>query len=369
MKKITLLALLVVAMMVVATAAYAISPAYITWVAGGPNAGTNGPHQNYQLATEKCAVCHAVHGAAATDAVAGHFGPDAITDDTELLLRTSVANACTYCHITSTVAGLQIYGGVASYYTTDDQYGHNGSSSAECADCHSVHGADTFKGYIAGKILKANGNAVANTSGSVQTEADATLDALVSAGTSVFDATAVSVGNVGDVQVTAFCTRCHKTFSDASEDTITASGYFHFEDDTITYGAVSYKNHPLKAASTEGAGLNEFYAKGANTTQTVAWASAATCRACHAAGDTRVSTSYGGTGGLVTWSFPHYTPGNAQFLPAGVSTTDTAIGILDDHSSATGKPAGSNVVDNGSIDGACLRCHVQNATSGVGMTF
>lgn len=369
MKKMTLLAILA-GIIVLATAvpAFAISPAYIPWASGGANAGTNGPHQNYQLTTEKCAVCHSVHAAAASNAAAGVFGPVAAgaigAAETQMLLRSSVADACTYCHITTNVAGLQIYNGVASNYTAGDAYGHNGSASAECADCHAVHGADTFKGYISGKILKANANGVANTSNNVQTEAAATLNGLVTGGTNVFDATAVSAGDVGDVQVTAFCTRCHKTFSDASETTITASGYFSDYSGTVTFGAMSYKNHPLKAAQ-----VGDFVANGDNLTgQSAAFSDASTCRSCHAAGDTRTSSAYGGTPGLVAWSFPHWTNGNAAFTVAGTSTVDAGIGIADDHSAATGKPAGSNVVSDAAIDGVCLRCHA-TATAGVNKTF
>ncbi|MCL4078710.1 hypothetical protein MX659_03720 [Coriobacteriia bacterium Es71-Z0120] len=358
----------IVAVMVLgfAVSAYAIGPVYITWNAGGANAGTGGPHQDYRLTTEKCAVCHSVHAAAVSNAAAGEFGPDPIgAAETQLLLRSSVADACTYCHITTNVSGLQIYNGVASNYTTDDQYGHNGSTSAECADCHAVHGADTFKGFIAGKILKAQGNLVSNVSGGVQTEAAATLNTLVSGGT-VFTAPAASDG---DYQVTAFCTRCHKTFSDASETTITAGGYFEEWDGSVTFGSRSYKNHPLKAAEAT------FVASGANYSGRVAWADAYTCRSCHAAGNNRVSTSYGGPGGLVSWSFPHWTNGNAQFLVSGWGVSDANIG-LGTSGANTGKPSGSHTVMDGAEDGVCLRCHTNgssgppnNATAGVNVTF
>jgi hypothetical protein len=366
MKRIAFLLVLVVAFVSLASTALAISPAYITWNAGGVNAGTNGPHQNYQLTTEKCAVCHSVHAAASANAAAGLFGVDP-TDgqETQLLLRTSAANACTYCHITSSVAGLQIYGGVATNYTTNDQYGHNGATApARCNDCHAVHGADTFRGYIGGKILKANGNLVSNVSGGVQTEAATTLNGAVSGGT-VFTA---PLAADGDLQVTAFCTRCHKTFSDASEQTITASGYFQAFDGTITYGSQVYKNHPLKAADAV------FSAAGAATTTTVAFAGSQTCHSCHAAGATRASTSYGGPGGIVYWSFPHYTPGNAEFLVAGWGVSDPNIGVGAAGGSTLVKPAGSTTVTVGSSDGVCLRCHTNgsasgNATAGVNVTF
>ncbi len=362
MKKMTLLVVLVVAFMAIAASAYAIGPAYLTWTAGGANAGTGGPHQNYQLNTEKCAVCHSVHAAAVSNAAAGVFGPDAIgAAETQLLLRSSVADACTYCHITSTVAGLQIYNGVATNYQNDDVYGHNGSTSAECADCHAVHGADTFGGFIAGKILKKNQGLVGNVANQVQSEANTTLSGLVtSPAGDVFNATAVTSGNVGDIQVTAFCTRCHKTFSDASETTITAAGYFMQWNGMTSFGSRDYKNHPLKGADAS------FSASGANYTGQVAWAGSETCRSCHAAGSTRRSTSYGGPGGLVEWSFPHHTPGNANFLVSGTSLADANIGI--DNTAVT-KPAGSNVVSDAAVDGVCLRCHKQNATTGVGVDF
>ncbi|MDO8963223.1 MAG: hypothetical protein Q7W30_01890 [Coriobacteriia bacterium] len=366
MKKIAILAVLVVAFMAATTVAYAISPAYIPWNAGGNNALTGGPHQNYQLATEKCAVCHSVHAAAVSNAAAGVFAPVGEgpigNAETQLLLKSSVADACTYCHITTNASGLQIYGGVASNYSTGDDYGHNGSTSAACASCHAVHGADTFKGYIAGKILKAGGNVVGNASNQVQSEAAATLNGTLPGVETVF--TATTAGN-GDLQVTAFCTRCHKTFSDASESTITASGYFNDYSGTVGFGPMSYKNHPLKADDAA------FAASGANYAGKVAWAGSQTCRSCHAAGSTRRSTSYGGGGGVVAWSFPHHTPGNAAFLVSGAGTGDANIGI--DNTSLT-KPAGSNSVAVGAADGVCLRCHtnasaVGNGTAGVGVTF
>ena len=361
MKKMTFLAILVgVIVLATAVPALAIGPAYVDWNAGGVNATTGGPHQNYQLTTEKCAVCHSVHAAASSNAAAGLFGPAATgAAETQMLLRSSVADACTYCHISTNVAGLQIYNGVATNYTVSDVYGHNGSTSAECADCHSVHGANTFAGYMAGKILKANNNLVSNVSGGVQTEAATTLNTAVSAGT-IFTAPAAADG---DLQVTAFCTRCHKTFSDASETTVTASGYFEAWNGATTFGAQSYKNHPLKDADAV------FSAAGSNYSGQVAYADAPTCRSCHAAGDTRVSTSYGGSGGLVAWSFPHHTPGNSNFLVSGTSMADVNIGIMDDSNAATGKPAGSNVVGDAAADGVCLRCHRLNATSGVGIGF
>lgn len=358
MKKMTLLVVTTVAFLMVATTAFAIGPAYIPWNAGGANAGTNGPHQNYRLTTEKCAVCHSVHAAAVAGAPAGEFGPNAVTSaQTQLLLRGSVADACTYCHIDTNTSGLQIYGGISSQYTASDVYGHNGSTSAECADCHAVHGADTFKGQVSGKILKANLNGVANTSGNVQTEAAATLNAVVAPAT-VFNVTGAANQ---ELQVTAFCTRCHKTFSDQSETTVTASGYFSNYNAVVSFGAKSYKNHPMKAFESNF----ETTTSGANYNGQVAWANSNTCRDCHAAGLTNQATSSGGGGGIVVSSFPHYTPARANFLTSGWGINDL---------NATPVAPGGNTVLDGAEDGVCLRCHTNgsalgNATQGVGVTF
>lgn len=347
MKKVTVLVALVsLFVLASATVAFAVSPAYIPWNAGGANAGTGGPHNDYQLATEKCAVCHSVHGAAVSNAAAGVFGPSATgAAQTELLLRSSVADACNYCHIETNVAGLQVYNGVVSNYTVSDAYGHNGSPSAECADCHSVHGADTFGGGVGPKILKAGGNAVGNASEQVQQE-------LVTyyAGAPVNVANVFTEGANRNAQVSAFCTRCHKTFSDASETTITASGYFSDYSGTVTFGPMSYKNHPMKPFEAT------FDADGANYTGQAAWVDATYCRSCHSAGLTQQSVASGGPGGVILSSFPHWTPNRASFLVSGWGSNDA---------NATPVEPGNDVTD-ASQDGVCLRCHTDAGAAGLG---
>lgn len=309
-------------------------PSFTTWSSLAGNAGTGGPHSNYQATTTKCSVCHSVHNAPTS--------PTA-----ELLLRTSAADACTYCHVDTNIGGLQIYGGLNSQYTVDDVYGHNGSNNARCVDCHSVHGAGTFKGAVARKILK-RGGAPDNTWGNVQLEAAAAYASL-NAG-DLYNGTA-SV----QAQVSAFCTECHKVWASASEQTITSSGIWEGSGVVTTYTSQPRKNHPLKSAD------SNFSAMGSTLIGRAAWLDSTYCRSCHAAG---VAEQAGVYSGMILASYPHYTPQRARFLTAGWGAYDT---------SATAVGAG-NAVNDSSQDGVCLRCHTNgsksgDATAGVGVNY
>lgn len=339
-------AALVAVFLAIPSSAFAVG--YITWSTSGGNAGTGGPHSGYQLTTRKCAVCHAVHYAAASNMPAGEVSPYPTgPEETQLLLPASARDACSYCHIDTTMGGLQIYGGVVSQYKVDDVYGHNGAATAECVDCHAVHGAGIFKGAVGRKNLK-RGGAPANTTGNVQVEAAAAYQALN--GGDLFN------GNVNaQAQVSAFCTQCHKVWSSASEQTITASGFYETPGGMQIFTNVSYKNHPLKNAAPN------LVAKGARYTGRVAWLDSTYCRSCHAAG---LIDQAGVYTGLVLASFPHYTPARARFLTSGWGAYDT---------SATALGVG-NPVNDPNQDGVCLRCHTNgsaagNATAGVGVSY
>lgn len=160
------------------------------------NAGTGSPHANYLEGTEKCGVCHAVHrapvygvkwdtnplDATAKTAVAGGQYNRAEFDNTagglqaysqtQMLLQSSVANSCNYCHILTSVGGKQLYAGKPQYVTEgtglagaewDAGFGHHNA----CTGCHAVHGVSsnygdtalwgqygTFQGPIKSKVLK-----------------------------------------------------------------------------------------------------------------------------------------------------------------------------------------------------------------------
>ena len=104
------------------------------------------PHSGYASTSNKCKVCHAVH-----DAASGG----------QVLLRSTVANACNYCHVGGTISTKQPYGNSTTSYTNDYAWNHSSvgygsivntdakaSFSAEesstCTNCHSVHGANAI---------------------------------------------------------------------------------------------------------------------------------------------------------------------------------------------------------------------------------
>ena len=138
--------------------AYTPIPVYITWTGSGVN--SNGPHADYQTGTTKCAVCHSVHAApqAGYSATMADGVTWTATAPTQLLLRSSVADSCRYCHVDTAVGGIQLYGGPTCVYDTQWGLGHLGSGSSACVNCHSVHGAYTYKGDNTSKILRISVN-------------------------------------------------------------------------------------------------------------------------------------------------------------------------------------------------------------------
>jgi hypothetical protein len=208
MKKVLIVLAIVVAMTfaMTATAFADHSPNfYVEWdgastftgyAANFGNAGTGSPHQNYLEGTEKCGVCHSVHRApvygvkwdtnpavdASKTAVAGGQYDRAEFDNTagglqaysqtQMLLQSSVANSCDYCHILTSVGGKQLYAGKPQYRTEgtglagaewDAGFAHHNG----CTGCHAVHGVasnygdstlwgafGTFQGPLKSKVLK-----------------------------------------------------------------------------------------------------------------------------------------------------------------------------------------------------------------------
>ncbi len=71
------------------------------------------------------------------------------------LLRSSVADSCKYCHIDTAIGGVRLWNGNSLNWGDPGPfsggYAHNHTS---CTECHAVHGAETYKGAAAGKILK-----------------------------------------------------------------------------------------------------------------------------------------------------------------------------------------------------------------------
>jgi hypothetical protein len=137
------------------------------------------PHSGYSSTTGKCKVCHAVHGAGSTDITGTTLNA------TEVLLRSTKAGACEFCHLTGGTFAMDPYynttfgttslgnyhgngngwvagvtgtgsnwfttaGGASGTQYTVAQSGHNAGHSHAgpgyqgCNSCHATHGANTM---------------------------------------------------------------------------------------------------------------------------------------------------------------------------------------------------------------------------------
>lgn len=143
------------------------SAKYSSWeTASGTNSSVSIPHDGYTTTTVKCNVCHAVHNAAVPgqwiqNQPSGDWVLSPDRAETQMLLRTSVAEACMYCHVDTGIAGVRLWNGNSLNWGEDpiteaerpfdSGYGHGHTG---CTNCHSVHGAKTFNGAVENKILK-----------------------------------------------------------------------------------------------------------------------------------------------------------------------------------------------------------------------
>ncbi len=386
--------------------------------------------------------------------------------NTQMLLQSDVSGACDYCHVKTAIGGRQLYAGDPKYHVEANSaeggsdweggFAHNNS----CTACHAVHGAynpgagfdgtgnKVFQGPIGNKVLKAYAKTTNTTwqqavvvAGANVTDMelegmfvdpsavtrDSTSNATVSpkniplfaskddalAGTNVRNGT-----DIGDAQVTAFCTFCHENYGYASEDLINpqnvnvtaasvvaqraladesrvvgkglfqgpwvyrspANGTLYSVRGSASStsvpgldGQIPVKNHPMKTAEAA------LVAGGATFTGRVAFKSSNTCRDCHDAG------VEGGIG-VIIQSWPHFTPGYFKFLKtadhAGGAMTDIdprlAATIIVAPGDTAGLAAIRSVLDSPTVieeaqataDGACLKCHVNSSrTSGVSISF
>lgn len=383
---------------------------YVSWNAAGPNTGTGSPHGNYQKNTVKCSVCHAVHRAAVVGmkgSDAAWAGQAATGPDTELLLRSTVHDACNYCHIQTAVGGVRIYNGnvdnVGNWVNSG--YGHGNS----CTDCHAVHGADTFKGAMITKDLKwdqykgggmLTGNPVggsqmtANAAGPEHTftnpdtgvAAQSTMqDEIFLAGTdmggtsthvaadnipmflgdtvlNVVNGTNLNVGdgytNAHEAQGSAFCTQCHQNFSASSETVVnvdnemalfsTWAGTYPGAWVSASAGLYTSKNHPMKPV-TAGTWTKTY----AVYSGTVAWADATYCRSCHDAGEVNANQNHA-AGYVVENSYPHATPGYLDFMTAaptnwGSTNLASEIGAATTGNAVKGAPGNKDSYADGAV--------------------
>lgn len=330
----------VVALAILAVASSAFANGYQNWVTDGLEAYNTGvgalgtPHKDYQLNTVKCAVCHAAHKA---------------DPDGELLLQSTIADACTYCHIDTAIGGKQIYDADPAAYSTtplnyvdENNYAHNAEFGYSCSSCHSVHGASTFN--------------FSNTSGSSTWQATVNskilrmypdLDEHEAWGGAGDIAAPAGYGRddaaTRDMAITGFCTQCH--YSMFATDSQTERDFGHSTPD------LGY-THPM-VRNTSLATFSPALKTGSTVAFNgqVAWKNSEACRSCHDAGTDGTTNNVG----QITSSFPHYTPGAEAFLMGAANVDGAKTAALDSD-----------------YDGVCLKCHVNGpsaATGGVGLTF
>ena len=297
----TLFVLITAMVLVFAFAATAMantSSGTITWSAAAPNNSPATPHKGYAYNTQKCLVCHAVHKASPTG---------------QVLLGDTVANACNYCHVSTTgVSTVHVYNNDPATFATDTVFNH----SNKCTACHAVHGADTVnQPDLSAKILK----------DPTAASAEFQIESLPSN----WDVTSEGTDRAG--ALSAFCTACHPYFtgtyadSDADGNVRGSSGVGGpYNSHIMTSDFASYD--PANGATATGI--------------QVAWASSAYCTSCHDSGADTVADN-----------FPHLTSG-ARFMK-----------------SAEYAGAAATAAASPTQDGVCLKCHRGSADTGVQFDF
>jgi hypothetical protein len=494
MKKTLLVSMLVVALTFAfaATALAEHAPNnYSTWSAtiAGNAVEVPTPHAGYSMTTVKCNVCHGVHRSAVAGMnIQNQVGGARIIASTagspEMLLRSTVSDSCSYCHIDTAIGGVRLFNGNSANRTGSAAFtGGWGHETMVCGECHAVHGAETFKGAAASKILKYTTQNFLRDSTVSPTYFPSPRSAIPNIGNNVAqhtyhdpitgedilsalqdeifvdpDGVTVAAGNVPqfapgnpangdgisnvingvnpvhdavgadmkDLQVGAFCTLCHGTYASGSEfvvnldqdSTLWGGTYLTPAGPTWTLsgtnpmaGTFMSKGHPVMKATTN------FQASGASAEvagHQVAWGDANTCRKCHDAGSNDAPD-----GTVVYSSWPHMTPGYYRFMSAAPDAASYAArnaGTAAANYSAygTGRTLGMTLPGTGNFlvagafitpasgsplpnaaqvasmysdqsikgtaadpnssvtigrDGLCLKCHKENASAGVGMTY
>ncbi|MHB9115366.1 MAG: hypothetical protein ACYC6T_12375 [Thermoleophilia bacterium] len=352
---ILILALLSVGAATIPASAATGIPASGTAGEGGyltPTAGST-PHGGYSASTNKCKVCHAVHGASAggaallrtekvyeEDRVGGSscswchpmHGPGPVWPSDNGIFEDNVSTPCVYCHIVGSFAIKKVYGGDPDNYwmeSTKFNYLNNHASShgmgstvyyRGCPSCHSVHGTNTWDPDT-GDSNPAT-NILRNNPGPSLTPVVTNMDDFCR---DCHDMTGLNGAN--DPSTEQLCGRhCHKSYLYPA-----GGGTIGFSDVTgiraagvITKsGAHDGVSHIMTTSLTNATG------------DVRALVGTPTCRSCHSGGDHTADNSW-----------PHMTAG-AQFLS-------------DDYTQTT------------HLDKVCLSCHddgVPDGTFGVGDSF
>lgn len=288
MKKLAFLMVLVVILVGMMTSA-----AFAVRYDSTYSAFAGSPHGQYSTATTKCSACHAVHNPGGLETATAAQRADqayraANLGGSQVLLRSSVANACLYCHVSGNFAIKTVYAETAANYNggnVTNAHNTNGGAMSDtgvnCTDCHQVHGAATMMasynvgtssvddGYLYKKILKD------------QPAYDTDTVAWAANG----------AGAVNGANMSKWCSGCHVYYSTAHNS------------DTHIMGAanVNYSN---------GAATN-FTGQAAFTKSTF-------CRDCHANGVVDQLAAANGAN-----NFPHFVSGY-RFLNQGNNNAASA---------------------------------------------
>ncbi|TLM77118.1 MAG: hypothetical protein FDZ70_05870 [Actinobacteria bacterium] len=273
------------------------STSFSGWQAFSPITAGDSPHGGYSTASNKCAVCHAIHGA---ENAANNMNGEA-------LLRSTRAGACDYCHVGGPFTSIyQVYQSNPAKYAADSGFEHsvgaaytqiqdsndttttNGAwdpandytitGGLACVSCHTVHGKNAIGGATPTNILKLNPNPSNSTS--------------VPSG--------VTAANYDPW----FCQDCH------------TSNYITAHDSTISAGGYDTSSHIM--TSSVSASLVSLTATDSSRSDN--------CRDCHEGASNPASINAGN-------NYPHYTAGK-YFLTDAFNQTGTV-----------------------KYDAICLRCH------------
>ncbi len=318
--------------------------------------GDETPHGGYVDASAKCKVCHAVHGAGV------NTNNLAVAPATERLLRSTAAEACTFCHLTTNFAST-VYEGVLSNYkragtgprvagTSGHMDRHQYTPYQGCPSCHSVHGAHTIPGSAILKDDPAKGIASA-TPVSYQ------------GGQPGYGSFAQPVTNQRD-----FCQDCHngvKRHTSSGITTIDNQDEFHevFPECNSPVCHTSIATDGEFGDGTPGSG-NLFTALNLHSVQFGIDATATRNGRSHVMTDATMS---GGT--QIAWS--------ATVLPSeGVDAATNSCTTCHTSSGFPHLGSNQNLIDGltniAHLDGVCAGCHTDTgsfgtASAGVGKTY
>jgi hypothetical protein len=303
---------------------------YLSWDAAcsedpGNNAGS--PHGGYTASTNKCAVCHSVHRAAAGASVLTAYGPYA-----------TYAQGCIACHGPSaTFTDVRVTANADGYI----------SPHGTCTRCHVLnpHGAEgSVYPVLAVKLL--------NTGGDAMIGSDLTASANGLGGT-MFDGSGDAVASAAGLTLGTgyLCSACHlQSFAVNTPGTDPAGGG-------------SMTGHRVLADAT-GAWDHTAYGASMTATTTVAFADAHGCDACHDALAADGSSA-----------FPHgYVDASGAVSPKTVAgssylwlTAGSYLGSADTTMLATAEPDEPIRLTE---DGLCLKCHrTSGGAFGVGLSY